>query len=463
MKTRLWGIGIILIGCAAAIGCVTYQIQPGAGVPAPVHTAVAPAGGSDEPFYDDLAPYGRWVYVTGPGWVWSPNDAPAGWRPYQLGHWVFTDYGWTWASDEPWGWAVYHYGRWSLDPSHGWVWVPGTEWGPAWVAWHEGGGFVGWAPLPWQVTFRADVGLDWGGVSVSIEPSWWSFVGAASLVDPGLRNHIVPATRNVALIQVTRNVTNYTYVDNRVINRGVQVESIGRAVGRKIPLYRVAQEDSPGEERGGKVRGQEFVVFRPDPSRGRKSEGRFVPPGHDPEHHERDFRQPAPNEPNPPVTQPPTTTAGQPQPAPTVQTPAAEPPRRDSKRDHGHNKFLDQLLGRQEAPRQAPHGAPPAQPATPGSPATPATPTQPSAPGQQPLPAAPPSAHPDNQPSSGQQGATTPPARQAPERPQPQPAERGRGKGPKGNASKAGKGKPEAPKPDGADADKSKTEKPESN
>src|SRR5207245_4370982 len=136
MKTRLWSIGIVLIGCAAAVACVSYPYTPVAS--APVAPTAAPPGGSDQPFYDDLAPYGRWVYAAGPGWVWSPYNVQAGWRPYQVGHWVVTDYGWTWASDEQFGSVVYHYGRWNQDPSYGWIWVPGTEWGPAWVAWHEG-------------------------------------------------------------------------------------------------------------------------------------------------------------------------------------------------------------------------------------------------------------------------------------------------------------------------------------
>ncbi|HYV86782.1 MAG TPA: DUF6600 domain-containing protein, partial [Patescibacteria group bacterium] len=170
------GVGAILICCVGAIACVsgTYQrvYSPPPAAPAP------PPGAQDQPFYPDLSPYGDWVYVSGPGWVWSPDNMPADWRPYQLGHWVLTDYGWTWASDEEFGWAVYHYGRWHNDGAYGWVWVPGTEWGPAWVAWHEGGGYVGWAPLPWQVSWQAGVGLDWSGVNVNVVlgPSAWYFV-----------------------------------------------------------------------------------------------------------------------------------------------------------------------------------------------------------------------------------------------------------------------------------------------
>ena len=274
MKKGWGGIGVILIGCALASACVTagatYHQTVSMGNDAPV----ARPGGWDQPFYNDLAPYGRWVFVSGPGWVWSPDNVQVGWRPYQMGHWVYTDYGWTWASDEEWGWAAYHYGRWHLDASFGWVWVPGTEWGPAWVAWHEGGGYVGWAPLPWQVTVRAGVGLDWGGVSVSISPSWWCFANTRYLVDPQLRTRIVPVERNTTLIRVTQNVTNYTYIDNRVINNGVQVQKVGRAVGHSIPHYRVADDDGPGLSHGGKVRGQDFVVYRADPVRGRNSRGR---------------------------------------------------------------------------------------------------------------------------------------------------------------------------------------------
>ncbi|MCI0567810.1 MAG: hypothetical protein L0Z52_06415 [Acidobacteria bacterium] len=282
MKFRILGIVTILACCVLGIACVTVQSPPVASRQPRVEMPVA-SGPEDEPFYDDLADYGEWVHVKGPGWVWSPYNTPAGWRPYQLGHWVYTDYGWTWASDEDYGWAVYHYGRWSNHPAYGWVWSPGTEWGPAWVAWNEGGGWVGWAPLPWQVSWRAGIGLDWGGVNVNVAlgPSNWYFVQARHMVAPDLRYRVAPASRNVTLVNITQHVTNYIYVDNRIVDRSVTVEKIGRAVGHTIPRYRVRPADSPGSAPGGKVRGQEFVVFRPSPMRGAKSQGRVVPPGHD--------------------------------------------------------------------------------------------------------------------------------------------------------------------------------------
>jgi hypothetical protein len=454
MKIRPWSIGILLFGCAAVTACVTttrYQAFPNR---PPVTEVAPPENGSDQPFYDDLAPYGRWFYAEGPGWVWSPNAVQAGWRPYLLGHWVFTDQGWTWASDEQWGWAAYHYGRWHQDPGYGWVWVPGTEWGPAWVAWHEGGGYVGWTPLPWQVTVRAGVGLDWGGVDVSLEPSSWCFVSARHLVDPGLRYRIEPPARNVTLIQVTRNVTNYTYIDNRIVNRGVRVEAIDRAAGHKIPRYRVRETESAEMTRGGKVRGEEFPVYRPEPRRAQASHGRAGHTGHDERERPRDYRAvPAPPETTPPAGAP----SG---PPPSAQAPPDQP--RENKSQHGHEyKVFDELRGRKQ-PHHSPRPATQAQPATPAqpgapeqhaAPAQPTTPDQHSAPEQHTTPA---------QPAAAEQHAA--PANSA-ATPMPDKARPGkaRGKGRKNDAPKTEQSKPDTSKSEESDADNSKTEKPESN
>ena len=461
MNMRSGGIGIVLIVCAAAIGCVTYQYPTNSSQPQAPVPEVAPAGGSDQPFYDDLAPYGRWVYVSGPGWVWSPYNVQADWRPYRLGHWVFTDYGWTWASDEQWGWAVYHYGRWHQDPSYGWVWVPGTEWGPAWVAWHEGGGYVGWAPLPWQVRVQAGVGIDWAGINVSIEPSWWCFVGARNLVDPGLRSYIVPTSRNVNLIQVTKNVTNYTYIDNRVYNQGVKVESIGRAVGHTIPRYRVTEDDLSGVARGGKVKGQDFVVFRHDPPRGRKSQGRTDPPGHDQRDRVRDLQQAA-DDARQQIAPPP---AAPPQNPEQANAPANEPPsnggRDDRDKDRGRKqhegrgrKLLEALTGQQPPPRRSPQGNSPPPPAPPGQPPT--TTSQPSDATAPPAEARPGNPPPGNPPSGEKQGTSTHPGRPDPSKGQ-IPGEKPKGArdaGPRGKKPKADAAKPDDSKPDEPKKDK---------
>ena len=98
-------------------------------------------------FHAPLATHGAWIEVGSYGRCWRPASVAVGWRPYCDGHWVWTDCGWYWESDEPWAWACYHYGSWVIDSHHGWVWVPGIEWAPAWVSWRIGGGYCGWAPL----------------------------------------------------------------------------------------------------------------------------------------------------------------------------------------------------------------------------------------------------------------------------------------------------------------------------
>ena len=128
-------------------------------------------------FYDQLSPYGHWDNTDSYGWVWRPYDTRPGWRPYSDGYWVYTEYGWTYQADNNWGWAVYHYGRWAYLDYEGWAWVPGTEWAPAWVAWRNDDNYIGWAPLPPQVQWRAGIGLNSQGFNIDVDIHWsnWNY------------------------------------------------------------------------------------------------------------------------------------------------------------------------------------------------------------------------------------------------------------------------------------------------
>jgi hypothetical protein len=228
--------------------------------PAPAYDSQGPVDQSV--FYDQLSPYGHWIQRDNYGWVWEPNQVPVGWRPYTQGHWVDSDYGWTWVSDEPWGWATYHYGRWTLDSEYGWLWVPGSEWGPAWVSFQEGDGYVGWAPLPPAVGFRAGIGLELGGInlSVAIDPYAYSFVSERSFLDARLE--ILPPARNVTFIHTTRNITNITVVNNRIVNRGIEEARIAQATGRPVHHYQIAEVRNP-RQRITQVQGDRISIFRP--------------------------------------------------------------------------------------------------------------------------------------------------------------------------------------------------------
>ena len=213
-------------------------------------------------FYDELSPYGDWILSRDYGWAWFPRDVHSYWRPYSDGRWVNTEYGWTWASNEPFGWATYHYGRWAWDQRFGWLWIPGTTWGPAWVSWQYGGGYVGWAPLPPSVGFEANVGLRIGGLDLSfgIQPDVYSFVPERSFLEIRLSTFLIPSARNVTLIRRTRNVTDYSYIDHRVVNRGVTLRNIEQATGRRVRQLRVG--DSRSRTRT-EVGGTELRIYRP--------------------------------------------------------------------------------------------------------------------------------------------------------------------------------------------------------
>ncbi len=78
-------------------------------------------------FYNNLSG-GSWIEVGDYGYCWQPDvGLSADWRPYSDGYWAYTDLGWTWVSYEDFGWATYHYGRWVRLSGRGWVWVPGRD------------------------------------------------------------------------------------------------------------------------------------------------------------------------------------------------------------------------------------------------------------------------------------------------------------------------------------------------
>ena len=209
-------------------------------------------------FYDQLAPYGQWLRIDPYGWVWSPNNLDASWRPYTDGHWVYADCGWTWVSDLEWGWAPFHYGRWFFHEHRGWCWVPGAEWSPAWVAWHWGDDWCGWAPMPPLVAW--DTFSDWDAV---VPTFGWCFVEHRDFRDRHLQGHIALVARNGTLLQATRNVTRFEVRDRSVLNLSITPEQVEKATGRAVRRFQVAEINSPG---GGlvNINGKTSIyVYRP--------------------------------------------------------------------------------------------------------------------------------------------------------------------------------------------------------
>jgi hypothetical protein len=217
---------------------------------------------SFDSFYGELAQYGDWVYSDRWGLVWQPGNVPNDFRPYYTdGRWVYTRaYGWTWASDYEWGDIAFHYGRWVDDPYDGWMWIPGYSWSPGWVVWRSNALSIGWMPMPPDDRFLGGrgegfVGISFGGISVSWNNTsdyygysrWygrdydqrrfaanWTFVDTGRMADRDYRRAAYAPDRAITSIRQTTNITNYTVVNNYMVNRSVDVRAVERASGHPV-------------------------------------------------------------------------------------------------------------------------------------------------------------------------------------------------------------------------------------
>jgi hypothetical protein len=215
-KTKRLGVKIGLVLCTALISALTgYPTcgQPSVSVGVSVSLpSVEIRAVSD--FYEPLAPQGEWVIIGSYGRCWRPHHVEVDWRPYCNGYWQRTDDGWYWVSDEPWAWATYHYGRWNFTDQYGWYWVPQTQWAPAWVSWHSGGGYIGWAPL-----YPSNVRV--------ISPRAYVFVEERHFMEPVSRSTIV--------------VNNTTIINKTVINEAPATAAVEKVSGRKIQAVPVQE------------------------------------------------------------------------------------------------------------------------------------------------------------------------------------------------------------------------------
>ena len=96
--TRIALFALLLLGGIAGATPASAQLA------ADIHVGPSGHASVDVGFlYDDLASYGDWIERPSYGWVWTPRAVSTSWRPYRDGHWVSTEPGWTWISDEPYG------------------------------------------------------------------------------------------------------------------------------------------------------------------------------------------------------------------------------------------------------------------------------------------------------------------------------------------------------------------------
>jgi probable HAF family extracellular repeat protein len=236
------------------------QAQP------PVQPEAQPEGTGDDytVFYSGLSSDGDWVEAGDYGYVFCPHVAKGDWAPYRDGHWVWTDRGWFWYSNEHFGWATYHYGRWVRIAGQGWCWVPGNEWAPAWVSWRQSNDYVGWAPLPPDAGLSVNVGISgWADSYYGIGPAAYTFINFKSWNQPSYLRVVAPPAENVQIIRQTTNITNIR-VQNMVINNfGPKVEAVGQWTNQKIVSTKIVFNSNRQAGYGATMRGSELQVVAP--------------------------------------------------------------------------------------------------------------------------------------------------------------------------------------------------------
>jgi len=265
-------IFVLLIGAAACIRYVPYDESGRYSGRTDYDRDYNQYGDLDSSyFYSALEPYGLWVSYNPYGYVWIPGNVGYNWRPYSRGHWVWTDYGWTWVSLDRWGWIAFHYGRWGWDRRLGWFWVPDVIWGPAWVAWRWGDAHIGWAPLPPGADYIP--GRGFGRYQWDIPGHYWNFVRGRDFMDMYIDRLILPAERNLTIINMTSLKVNIIDRDRRVVNEGVDVDHVRQLTGRTVEKYALKDATRTGEAR---EEGRDLVVSKPEIRRNEAAKPRQV-------------------------------------------------------------------------------------------------------------------------------------------------------------------------------------------
>ena len=217
-------------------------------------------------FYTNLSSEdGSWVEAGQYGNCFRPRVS-ADWRPYRDGHWVWTDRGWYWQSNERFAWATYHYGRWVDIAGTGWCWIPGNQWAPAWVSWRESDENVGWAPLPPEADVSANRSISsWPDSYYGIGPAAYVFISYAHWLEPSYAQYIRPPEQNAQIISQSKNVTNIVTNNNVINNFGPSVQTVATKTNQNIQQVKLSlnRANDPHAKYGQTLQGNQLNVVAP--------------------------------------------------------------------------------------------------------------------------------------------------------------------------------------------------------
>jgi hypothetical protein len=100
---------------------------------------------------------------------------------------------------------------------------------------------------------------------VAIESFHYSFVEERLFTSRNLDRVLAIPARNVTLLEDARSITNYVKLENRMMNRSLEVEAIEKATGQPVPRRRVM--DTTSAAGADRISGNDVLVYRPNVSR----------------------------------------------------------------------------------------------------------------------------------------------------------------------------------------------------
>ncbi len=199
-------------------------------------------------------------------YVWKPSielgvspviGEPAVFTPYSNGQWVNTDAGWYFKAPTPVEETVSHYGRWVNSPNAGWLWVPGRVWAPAWVDWKQDDSYVSWAPLPPSAYLVNGI----MGTPV-INNDYYTIVEKRYFLEPEVYKHksLYHDNGNRIFVNGFNGTDGVIILNNKIINRGPDVNLIQTIYGRDIELVKI---NHVGLFTDVKYSSGEYFVYKP--------------------------------------------------------------------------------------------------------------------------------------------------------------------------------------------------------
>jgi hypothetical protein len=264
-------------------------------------------------FYDQLAPHGQWIEVTGKEigidvksgsslmegeqkkitlaglfgvnsayalvdvgtfFVWQPssdlsvgiNTGTAGtttgttagattYVPYTNGQWVNTDAGWYFKAPTDYEETTSHYGRWVNSPAQGWVWMPGRVWSPAWVDWREDDNNIAWTPLP-PSSYIVNNFI----TPPQIVENNYIVVERKYFVEPDIYKYMYKENKNKIMIKEMRRIDGVMVVNKTIINKGPDVTIIRQVTNQPIELVKIDRVKTRGDV---KYSSDRYSVYTP--------------------------------------------------------------------------------------------------------------------------------------------------------------------------------------------------------